>query len=60
MVGLFLGIGLVVGLDYLDHTVRSPDDLERYVGLETLSVLSKMTKENERVLREYSSRYEPP
>ncbi len=52
MIGLFLGIGLVVGLDYLDHTVRSPDDLERYVGLETLTVLPKMTKDNERVLRE--------
>jgi len=52
MVGLFLGIGLVVGLDYLDHTVRSPDDLERFVGLETLTVLPRMSKENERVLRE--------
>ena len=52
MIGLFLGIGLVVGLDYLDHTVRSPDDLERFVGLETLTVLPKMSKENERVLRE--------
>ncbi|MDX2438476.1 MAG: polysaccharide biosynthesis tyrosine autokinase [Acidobacteriota bacterium] len=52
VVGLFLGIGLVVGLDFLDHTLRSPDHMERYVGLETLTVLPKMTKENERVLRE--------
>ncbi|MCJ7755609.1 MAG: polysaccharide biosynthesis tyrosine autokinase, partial [Thermoanaerobaculales bacterium] len=52
VVGLFLGIGLVVGLDFLDHTLRSPDHVERYVGLETLTVLPKMTKENERVLRE--------
>ena len=52
MIGLFLGIGLVLGLDYLDQTVRSPDDVERYLGLETLTVLPKMSKENERVLRE--------
>jgi capsular exopolysaccharide synthesis family protein len=52
VLGLFLGIGLVVGLDFLDHTLRSPDHVERYVGLETLSVVPKMTKDNERVLRE--------
>jgi succinoglycan biosynthesis transport protein ExoP len=52
VLGLFLGIGLVVGLDFLDHTLRSPDHVERYVGLETLTVLPKMTKDNERALRE--------
>jgi capsular exopolysaccharide synthesis family protein len=52
IVGLFLGIGLVVGLDYLDHTLRSPDQVESYLGLETLTVLPKMSEENKRVLRE--------
>ncbi|HSN55336.1 MAG TPA: polysaccharide biosynthesis tyrosine autokinase, partial [Candidatus Sulfomarinibacteraceae bacterium] len=52
VLGLFLGIGLVVGLDFLDHTLRSPDQVERYVGLETLTVLPKMTKDNEHALRE--------
>ena len=52
VVGLFLGIGLVVGLDFLDHTLRSPEHVERYVGLETLTVLPKMTDQNEHALRE--------
>lgn len=52
LLGLFLGVGLVLGLDYLDHTLRSPDHIERYVGLETLTVLPKLTDENSHVLRE--------
>jgi capsular exopolysaccharide synthesis family protein len=50
--GFFLGIGLVIGLDYLDHTLRSPDQVESYLGLETLAALPKMTDDNVRVLRE--------
>ena len=50
--GLFFGVGLVLGLDYLDHTLRSPEQVERYLGLETLTALPKMTEENSRVLRE--------
>jgi len=52
VLGLFLGVGLVLGLDYLDHTLRSPDQVERYLGLETLTALPKMTEDNNRVLRE--------
>ena len=50
--GLFFGIGLVLGLDYLDHTLRSPDQVEKYLGLETLTALPTMTEDNTRVLRE--------
>ena len=50
--GLFMGVALVLGLDYLDQTLRTPEDLERYVGLETLSAMPKFTEENARVLRE--------
>ena len=50
--GLFFGIGLVLGLDYLDHTLRSPDQVEKYLGLETLTALPLMTEDNSRVLRE--------
>ncbi len=50
--GLFFGIGLVLGLDYLDQTLRSPDQVEKYLGLETLAALPKMTDDNSRVLRE--------
>jgi capsular exopolysaccharide synthesis family protein len=52
VLGLFLGVGLVLGLDYLDHTLRSPDQVERYLGLETLTALPKMTDDNNRALRE--------
>jgi len=50
--GLLLGIGLVLGLDYLDQTLRTPEAVERYLGLEVLSVLPKLTEDNARVLRE--------
>jgi len=52
VLGLFFGVGLVLGLDYLDHTLRSPDQVESYLGLETLTALPKMTDDNARVLRE--------
>jgi len=52
LMGLFLGIGLVLGLDYLDHTLRSPDHVERYVGVEMLTALPKMTDDNSHALRE--------
>ncbi len=50
--GLFMGVGLVLGLDFLDQTLRTPEHIERYVGLETLSAMPKFTEENARVLRE--------
>ena len=37
--GLLAAAGLVLLLDYLDLTVRSPDDLERRVGLPVLGVI---------------------
>ena len=52
VLGLFFGVGLVLGLDYLDHTLRSPDQVERYLGLETLTALPKTTVDDTRVLRE--------
>ena len=50
--GLFFGVGLVLGLDYLDHTLRTPDQVERFIGLEVLAALPRMTDESVRVLRE--------
>ncbi len=41
VVGLFLGIGAVFFLDYLDNTLHSPEDVERYAGLNTLAVVPK-------------------
>ncbi|MFV2073702.1 MAG: GumC family protein [Thermoanaerobaculales bacterium] len=50
--GLFFGVGLVLGLDYLDHTLRNPEQVERYIGLEVLAALPKMTDDSLRMLRE--------
>ena len=47
-----LGVGLVLGLDYLDHTLRSPDQVESYLGSRDPHRLPKMTEDNKRVLRE--------
>jgi capsular exopolysaccharide synthesis family protein len=52
ILGLFLGVGLVLGIDFLDHTLRTPDQVETHVGLEVLSALPKLTDDNARVLRE--------
>lgn len=37
MLGLVLGVGLVLGRDYLDNTLRAPDELERYLHIEVLA-----------------------
>ncbi|MDD5617669.1 MAG: polysaccharide biosynthesis tyrosine autokinase [Candidatus Omnitrophica bacterium] len=33
LVGLFMGLGLVYILDYLDNTIRSQEDVEKYIKL---------------------------
>jgi capsular exopolysaccharide synthesis family protein len=52
VLGLFLGVGLVVGMDFLDQSLRAPDHVERHTGLEVLSVLPKFTEESASALRE--------
>lgn len=52
IVGLVLGIGLILGLDFLDQTLRTPEQVERYLGLDVLSALPKLTDDNSRALRE--------
>jgi capsular exopolysaccharide synthesis family protein len=52
VLGLFLGVGLVLGLDFLDQTLRNPDQIERFLGLETLTVLPKFTEAAARAMRE--------
>ena len=37
--GLFLGLGLVFGLEYIDSTVNSPEQIWRAVSLSTLGVV---------------------
>ncbi len=37
--GLILAFGVAFGLEYLDNTVKTPDDVERYLGLSVIGVV---------------------
>jgi uncharacterized protein involved in exopolysaccharide biosynthesis len=37
--GLVLAFGMAFGLEYLDTTVKTPDDVERYLGLSVIGVV---------------------
>jgi len=43
--GLFGGLGLALVMEYLDNTVKSAEDVERYSGLPTLGVVPVFDKE---------------
>ena len=40
--GLFLGIGLTVFLEYLDNTVKTPDDVRKVLGAPLLGVIPEV------------------
>ena len=42
LVGLVGGVGLAVFREYLDNTVKSPDDVERLTGLPSLAVVPNL------------------
>ncbi len=50
--GLFLGIGLVLFIDYLDQSMRTPADVERHIGLDVFSVVPVSDKVKERAMLE--------
>jgi uncharacterized protein involved in exopolysaccharide biosynthesis len=39
VIGLFVGIGLAFTIEYFDTTVKSPDDVERYLGLPVIGIV---------------------
>lgn len=39
ILGIMLGIGLVFLVEYLDNTIKTPDDIERYIGLPVLGII---------------------
>ena len=41
VVGLGLGIAIAVAIEYFDTTVRTPDDVERYLGLPVIGIVPK-------------------
>jgi succinoglycan biosynthesis transport protein ExoP len=48
MLGLFGGLGLVFLVEYLDNTVKGPEDVEKLVGLPSLGVIPFLTADNGR------------
>jgi capsular exopolysaccharide synthesis family protein len=46
LVGLVGGIGLAIFREYLDNTVKSPDDVERLTGLPSLAVVPSLPNMN--------------
>ena len=46
LVGLVGGVGLALLRDYLDNTVKSPDDIERLAGLHALAVVPEVRSLN--------------
>jgi len=52
VLGLVLGIGAVLFLDYLDNTVRTPDDIEQYLGMGVLAIVPRRREANSPAVRE--------
>jgi capsular exopolysaccharide synthesis family protein len=46
MFGVFLGLGVVFFLDYLDNTIRTPEDVEKYLGLTVIGVVPKIHQQH--------------
>jgi capsular exopolysaccharide synthesis family protein len=50
--GLLLGLASVLFMDYLDNTVRSPEDIEEHLGLSILAIVPKRKDSNAHAVRE--------
>jgi capsular exopolysaccharide synthesis family protein len=50
--GLVLGIGLVLGRDLVDNTIKDPDEIERYLHLEFLTAVPRYTDETAHLVTE--------
>lgn len=61
LLGGFLGLGLAFVIDFLDNTVKSPEDLEKLTGLPSLGIIPHFSpngaKEKGRGYYNYSYRY---
>jgi DNA gyrase/topoisomerase IV subunit A len=42
VLALMVGVGLSLLLEYLDHTIKTPDDIEKYIDLPVLGVIPYM------------------
>jgi capsular exopolysaccharide synthesis family protein len=52
LLGLFLGVGTVFFLDYMDNTVRTSEDVEQFLKLNLLAIVPKQGDEEGHALKE--------
>ncbi len=52
LLGLLLGTGTVVFMDYLDNTVKTAEDIEHFLGLHILSVVPRQRKDSHASVKE--------
>jgi succinoglycan biosynthesis transport protein ExoP len=50
--GLALGVGLVLGKDYLDNTIRDPEEVERYLHVDLLAAVPNHEETNLQLVTE--------
>jgi succinoglycan biosynthesis transport protein ExoP len=43
LVGLFVGVGAALIIEYFDTTIKTPDDVERYLGLPVIGIVPVFT-----------------
>jgi len=48
ILGLMLGVMLTFFLEYMDNTIKTTDDIERYLGLPVLGLIPKVTLKTKR------------
>ncbi len=52
LVGLALGVGLVLVRDYLDNTIKDPEEIERYLHVDLLAAVPKYDESNVHLVTE--------
>ena len=55
VVGLFLGVGLVFFFEYLDNTVKTPEDVEQLIRLPSFGMVPEISSERRRRLEQGNS-----
>jgi len=57
ILGIFMGAAFAYTVDYIDNTVKGPDEVEKLVGLPALGVIPMISGNNSRDRYHYYSRY---
>jgi uncharacterized protein involved in exopolysaccharide biosynthesis len=48
ILGLMMGVMLVFFMEYMDNTIKTTDDIERYLGLPVLGLIPKVNQKTKR------------